>query len=76
MPAGGGMSWLVAAWSELVGLFVDDAPFAAAIAAWLAASWLVLPRLAPEAPWPPLVLFAGLAVILAGSAVAKAKRAR
>ncbi len=46
------MSWLAAAWSEFIGLFVDDGPFAAAIAAWLAAAWLLLPRLAPGATWP------------------------
>ncbi len=70
------MKWLATAWSEFIGLFVDDAPFAAAIAVWLAAAWLVLPRLEPGATWPAVALFAGLALIIAGSALLYARRRR
>ena len=63
------MSWLAGIWSEFIGLFVDDLPYAGAILAWLVACWAVLPRLALS----PMLLFAGLAAILAGSAWQKAR---
>jgi len=67
------MSSLKAVWSEFIGLFVDDAAFAAAILAWLGACWLMLPRLPVASFWPPAILFAGLAVILAESAIRRAR---
>ena len=70
------MSWLKTAWSELVGLFVDDGSFATAILAWLLLAWLALPRLPLPPSWPPVILFAGLAAILAGSAVRRSRAGR
>lgn len=70
------MRWLRTAWSEFVGLFVDDGSFAAAILAWLAVSWLALPRLPLPPSWPPVILFAGLAAILAESAVRRSRPSR
>ena len=70
------MGWLRTIWSELFGLFVDDARFAAAILLWLAAGWLLLPRLGLPAKLPPLILFAGLAAILAESAMHRARASR
>ncbi len=67
------MTWLVTAWSEFIGLFVDDLPYAASIVAWLACCWLLLPHLALPPALPPVLLFAGLAAILAGSALMKAR---
>lgn len=67
------MGWLRTISSELAGLFVDDARFAGAILLWLALTWLLLPRLGLPAPLPPLVLFAGLAAILAESALHRAR---
>jgi hypothetical protein len=63
------MSWLRGIWSELLGLFVDDGWFAASIIIWLIACWLALPRLNLPSAFPPIILFAGLALILARSAV-------
>ncbi len=60
-------------WSEFIGLFVDDAAFAACIVAWIALTGLGLPRLAWPSPWPALVLFAGLAAILIESATRRAR---
>ncbi len=57
---------------ELLGLFVDDGAFAVAILVWLAVAYLGLPRLALAAPWPALILFAGLVVILAESTLRRA----
>ena len=70
------MSSLKSIWSELIGLFVDDGSFAVAILVWLLACGLVLPRLGLHPVLPPAILFAGLIVVLALSAVTRAgKRA-
>jgi hypothetical protein len=68
------MSWLKAIVSEIFGLFVDDGAFALAILAWIGAAWLVLPRLGVSANWGGVVLFAGLAVILAESVNRRSRR--
>ena len=68
------MSWLRGVLSEFVGLFVDDGSLAVAVLAWLAAAWLLLPRLPLPPALPPIILFAGLAVILIESAFRGARR--
>lgn len=68
------MSGLKAVWSRFIGLFVDDGSFAVAIMAWLVACWLVLRWLGVGPTWPPVILFLGLAVILAESAARRARR--
>ena len=60
-------------WSEFIGLFVDDAVFAACIVLWLVVAAVALPLLALPSPWPALILFAGLAAILIESATRKAR---
>lgn len=67
------MAGLKTIWSGLIGLFVDDGRFAAAILAWLGACWLLLPRLGLPPAWPPGILFAGLALILLDSALRRAR---
>ncbi|MGI4954108.1 MAG: hypothetical protein ACRYGM_20080 [Janthinobacterium lividum] len=67
------MRWFGTAWSEFIGLFVDDGSFALAIVAWLLLAWLVLPRLPLPPAWPPIILFAGLAAILIESAVRRSR---
>ena len=67
------MSWLRPAAAGVLGLFVDDAGFAMAILVWLAAAWLVLPRLGLPPDAPPAILFGGEALILAGSAAWRAR---
>ena len=68
------MRWIKGVAGEVFGLFVDDGSYAVAILAWLAVAGLALPRLdlPPDAKGP--VLFAGLAAILVGSAVRRARR--
>ena len=66
------MGWLKTVWAEFIGLFVDDGNLAVAVLIWLGLCWLLLPRLGLPSAWPPAVLFAGLAVILAASAVRRA----
>ncbi len=68
------LSLLRAIWGEAVGLFIDDGRFAAFILAWLVFAVLALPRLLPHSPAAPLLLFAGLALILVDSAVRRARR--
>ncbi len=70
------MTWLKTAWSEFIGLFVDDGSLAVAVLAWLAAAWLLLPRLPLPPALPPVILFAGLALILVESALRGARRDR
>lgn len=70
------MGWVRAVWPEFIGLFVDDGSLAVAVLAWLALGWAVLPRLGLPAGWPPVVLFAGLALILVESTARRARRGR
>lgn len=68
------MGWLHTVWSEFIGLFVDDGSFAVAILTWLGSCWLVLPRLGLDPVWPPLILFAGLVLILVERAARRARQ--
>jgi hypothetical protein len=61
--------WLKTILAEILGLFVDDLSFALAIIVWLGIVRLGLPRLKLPAAWNGVILFAGLAAILAGSAL-------
>jgi len=70
------VTWLKTAWSEFIGLFVDDGSLAVAVLAWLAAAWLLLPRLPLPPALLPVILFAGLALILVESALRGARRDR
>jgi uncharacterized membrane protein len=56
------------------GLFVDDAPFAAAILLWLGVVWVISPHLARAPEWQGIIQFAGLALILVESAARRARR--
>jgi hypothetical protein len=58
-----------AIWGEFICLFIDDGSFAAALLGWLGACWLLLPRLGLPSAWSPMILFAGLILVLADSAV-------
>ena len=62
------MAWFKAVGSEIIGLFIDDGRFAAAIATWLTACWLVLPRFGLAPFVLPLILSSGLVAILIESA--------
>ncbi|MGH7078370.1 MAG: hypothetical protein ACREFU_09750 [Acetobacteraceae bacterium] len=61
---------------ELLGLVVEDWSLALAILAWLAAIWLVAPRLGLEGAGRCVALFLGLGLILAGSSWREARRQR
>ncbi len=70
------MTWIRVIWSEFFGLFVDDGSFAASVLLWLAAAWLILPRIGLPPPLPPAILFAGLVAILVESAARRARGGR
>lgn len=70
------MAWLRTIASEFIGLFVDDGSLAIAVLAWLALAWLLLPRLPLPPALPPIILFAGLALILVESSLRAARRNR
>jgi hypothetical protein len=70
------MRWLGTVLRELLALFVDDGSLAILALLWLAAIWLIGPRLVVEPGLRGLLLFLGLAAILVGSARAGARRRR
>lgn len=68
------MTWLRTITREIFGLFVDDGLFAVLILCWLTLSSLLLPRLHISHIWHGPILFLGLAVILAVSALRYSRR--
>jgi hypothetical protein len=58
---------------QLLAFFVDDGRLAALVLGWLALLWLGMAQLKLPARWCALLLFAGLAGILAVSAVRRAR---
>ncbi len=70
------MRWMKSVLGELVGLFVEDGSFAAAIAICLAAMWLLAPRLGLPMRWRGPVLLGGLGSILAESVLRYSRKRR
>ncbi len=70
------MTWLRTILREVFGLFVDNGSFALAILAWIAVVTLIFPRMGWLPQWRGLILFCGLSLILAGSAVQYARQKR
>ena len=68
------MNWLKEIGSELMALFVDDGRLALLAVVWLIVCGLVLPRLGLSPALPPAILFVGLVIILAQSALGQAGR--
>lgn len=59
--------------SELIGLFVDDGLFAAAVVISVVLVALVVPAIGIPAPWRGILLFAGLAAVLIESVARRAR---
>ena len=70
------MNWLRTIFREVFGLFVDDASFALAILLWLVLVKILTPHLGIPSGWTGIILFTGLALILAESTTRYAKRPR
>lgn len=68
------MRWVRNIFAELFGLFVDDDSFAVAIILWVGLVTLGIRRLALPSAWQAVLLFAGLGLILAVSALRGAQR--
>jgi hypothetical protein len=62
------MKWLKNIFREIFGLFVDDGSFALAILIWLAVVRWATPHINIPSGVTGVILFAGLALILAESA--------
>ena len=67
------MSWLKAILEELVGLFVDDLAYAAAIVAIIVAAVIASHYVQPPAHFLGLGLFAALVITLVTSAILKGR---
>lgn len=61
------MTWLANAVKQIYELFVDDGLLSLAVCLWLLAVWFVLPHLVASETARPIILFAGLALLLADS---------
>jgi hypothetical protein len=68
------MNWLKNIFREIFGLFVDDGSFALAILLWLAVVRWATPRLNIPSSMTGVILFVGLALILAESATRYSRR--
>ena len=68
------MNWLKNIFREIFGLFVDDGRFALAILLWLAVVRWAMPRLNIASGITGIILFVGLALILAESATRYSRR--
>ena len=68
------MKALSAAMRHLWGLFVDDGRVVISTLGWLALVWLMLTRFALHPRWSALLVFAGVAAILALSATRRTRR--
>lgn len=68
------MPRLKAVCQKLLRFFVEDWILALATVGWLLATWLLLPFLSVPASWRGVLLFIGLAAILAASVVRRPGR--
>jgi hypothetical protein len=67
------MQTLTTALRHLLALFADDASLAVPALLWLALTWWAVTRWALPGRWSAPLLFAGLALILAFSALRRAR---
>jgi hypothetical protein len=61
------MTWLANGLKQIYGLFVDDGLLSLAVCLWLLFVWFVLPHVVANETARPIILFAGLAALLADS---------
>jgi uncharacterized membrane protein HdeD (DUF308 family) len=67
------MQALRRALGSLLAFFIDDGSLAVLVLGWLALLWLAVAQLKLPPRWGALLLFVGLAGILAASAVRRAR---
>jgi hypothetical protein len=68
------VNWLRSAWSEFIGLFVDDLSLALAVVAWLAAIAPAISAHLGPAAWRGPLLFVGLAEIFVENTLRQARK--
>ena len=68
------MNVLKTAVQEVIGLFIEDGRYAAAICIWIAFVWFALPRLGIPPEIRPILLFVGLAVLLVENVARSARK--
>jgi len=61
------MTWLANTFKQIYGLFVDDGLLSLAVCLWLRVVWFVLPHIMASETARPIILFVGLAALLADS---------
>jgi hypothetical protein len=61
------MTWLTSGLKQIYALFVDDGLLSLAICVWLLIVWFVVPKALASDSVRPIVLFVGLAALLADS---------
>jgi hypothetical protein len=69
------IGWISSAWRELIGLFIDDGSFAAAILAWLAGGVISIHVFAVPPVVEGFILAAGVALVLAENVERSARTA-
>jgi hypothetical protein len=68
------MTWLANGVKQIYGLFVDDGLLSLGVCVWLLVVWFALPHAVASETARPIVLFVGLAVLLADSVRRAARR--
>ena len=62
------MTWLASGFKQVYGLFVDDGLLSLSVCVWLLIAAFVLPHIIANESARPIILFIGLAALLADSA--------
>jgi hypothetical protein len=68
------MNLIVAAFKQLIGLFVEDGTLALFLIIWVGIAALALPRVPINSSWDGVILFAGCVAILIENVVRAGRR--
>jgi hypothetical protein len=68
------MNIIVAAFKQLIGLFVEDGTLAILLIIWVGIAALVLPRVPIDSSWDGVILFAGCVAILIENVIRASRR--
>jgi hypothetical protein len=68
------MNLIVAAFKQLIGLFVEDGTLALFLIIWVGIAALGLPRVPIDSSWDGVILFAGCVAILIENVIRASRR--
>jgi hypothetical protein len=68
------MNFIVKAFKQLIGLFVEDGTLAILLIVWVGIAALGLPRVPIDSSWDGVILFAGCVAILVENVVRAGRR--